>query len=105
MQQYVTSSRSKTHEKKCDPNFIVGTTKNWYDLPKIESLGGWERRLTKFFPRKVGEGGGGKPEKGGVDVEMGVATFFITLHFSSITFTVYEEKVRFPLLLFVSSFF
>ena len=41
---------------------------------------------------------GVKPEKG-VDVEMGgaeVATFFTTLQFSSVTFTLCVGKVRYP---------
>ena len=47
---------------------------------------------------------GNKPEKGGgVDVEMGVATFLLL--YSSITFTACVGKVRFPLLLFGSSVF
>ena len=54
---------------------------------------------TEFFARK-----GDKPEKG-VDVKMGrgVATFLSL--YSSITFTVWEEKLSFPLLLFGSSVF
>ena len=51
---------------------------------------------------------GDKPVKaggrGGVDVEMGrVATFLLL--YSSIIFTEYEGKVRFPLLFFHSSVF
>ena len=56
----------------------VGPSKNWV------TWGG-----TTLFPRKGG----------------GVATLFITLQFSSITFTVCGGEVRFPLLLFRSSVF
>ena len=66
---------------------------------KFSHLGGG----TKFFLER-----GDKPVKGGggVDVKMeGVATFFITLQFSSITFTVCGGKVRFPLLLIEFSVF
>ena len=49
---------------------------------------------------------GDNPEKGGVNVEKGgggVATFLLL--YRSITFTVCEGKIRFPLLLFGSSVF
>ena len=73
---------------------------------KFSHLGGGGRG-TKFFLER-----GDKPVKRGVDVKMeGVATFFITLQFSSITFSVCVcvcvwrgggGGVRFPLLLFRS---
>ena len=47
---------------------------------------------------------GNKSEKGGyVEMDEGVAIFL--LPYSSITFTVFVRKVRFPLLLFESSVF
>ena len=66
------------------------------DLQKIESLMGGRTFLIEM---------GDKPEKGGVDVEMGGgATFFITLQFNHIYF-VCVGKVRFLLLLFKSLVF
>ena len=66
------------------------------DLPKIESLMGGRTFLIER---------GNKPEKGGVDVEMGGgATFFITLQFNDI-YCVWGGKVRFLLLLFKSLVF
>ena len=55
----------------------------------FQKLGG-----TIFFARK-----GDKPVKG-VDVEIGGATFFTTLQFRSVTFTLCGGKVWYPFITF-----
>ena len=79
--------------------FIVGTPpliKGGWDLPKIESLGGWGGK--KFLARKRIN------LKRVVDEKMGGLPLFYCFTVT-ITFTLCVGKARFPLLLFGSSVF
>ena len=79
--------------------FIVGKKPLLKGGRNFQKLSHWGR-VQNFFLEK-----GGKPEKECRCRSAGAATFFTTVQFSSITFTVCGEKVRFLLLLFGLSVF